>query len=123
MFLTVKQIRDQTKSSLYGKSLFLMANTIVTVGLGFVFWGVVASTKVAGYTEAEVDLGAAIISAISLLALFSVLGVDVALICFLPKAEKPVEMINSCTFMRTHSSRYSPAVFDVCLCAVVSFPV
>jgi O-antigen/teichoic acid export membrane protein len=48
------------------------------------------------YAEAEVGLGAAIISAVSLLALFGRLGLDVALIRFLPKAEKPVEMINSC---------------------------
>ena len=69
-----------------------MANTLVMAGLGFVFWMVVARF----YTEAEVGLGAAIISAISLLALLSTLGLNVALIRFLPKAEKPVDMINTC---------------------------
>jgi len=48
------------------------------------------------YTEAEVGWGAAIISVISLLALLSVPGFDAALIRFLPKAEKPQDMINSC---------------------------
>lgn len=61
-------------------------------GLGFFFWMVV----VRFYTEAEVGLGAAIISAMSLLAMLSRLGFGAALIRFLPKAEKPVDIINSC---------------------------
>jgi len=69
-----------------------MTNTIVMTGLGFFFWMVVARF----YTEAEVGLGAAIISAISLLAMLSRLGFGAALIRFLPKAEKPVDIINSC---------------------------
>lgn len=69
-----------------------MANTIVTTGLGFFFWMVVARF----YTEAEVGWGAAIISAMTLLALLSELGFGAALIRFLPKAEKPVDIINSC---------------------------
>jgi O-antigen/teichoic acid export membrane protein len=69
-----------------------MTNTIVMTGLGFFFWMVVARF----YTEAEVGLGAAIISAMSLLAMLSRLGFGAALIRFLPKAEKPVDIINSC---------------------------
>jgi len=90
--LTVAKIRQQIKDPLYRNSLFLMANTVVTTGLGFFFWMVVARF----YTEAEVGLASAIISAVYLLALFSTLGVDVALIRFSSKADKPVEMINSC---------------------------
>ncbi len=92
MSLTVAKIRQQIKDPLYRNSLFLMANTVVTTGLGFFFWMVVARF----YTEAEVGLASAIISAVYLLALFSTLGVDVALIRFSSKADKPVEMINSC---------------------------
>ena len=86
------QIKRHISDPLYRNSLFLMANTVVTAGLGFIFWMVVARY----YTEAEVGLGAAIIPAISLLALISTLGLNVALIRFLPKAEKPVDLINSC---------------------------
>lgn len=88
----MRQIRRQITDPLYRNSLFLIASTAVTAGLGFFFWMVVARY----YTEAEVGLGAAIISAISLLALISTLGLNVALIRFLPKAEKPVDLINSC---------------------------
>ena len=48
------------------------------------------------YTEEEVGWGSAIISAITLLALLSRLGLGMALIRFLPRAEKPVELLNSC---------------------------
>ncbi len=69
-----------------------MTNTIVMTGLGFFFWMVVARF----YTEADVGFGAAIISAMSLLAMLSRLGFGAALVRFLPKAEKPVDIINSC---------------------------
>jgi O-antigen/teichoic acid export membrane protein len=89
---SLRQIKQHISSPLYRNSLFLMANVVVTTGLGFFFWMVVARF----YTEAEVGLGAAIISAMTLFALVGKLGFDAALIRFLPKAERPVEMINSC---------------------------
>ena len=89
---SIRQIRHRIRDPLYRNSLFLMLNTITTSGLGFFFWMVVARF----YTEAEVGLGAAIISVISLLALLSTLGLNIALIRFLPKAKRPEELINSC---------------------------
>lgn len=86
------QMIQQIKSPLYRNSIFLMANAAMMTSLGFFFWIVVARF----YTEAEVGAGAAAISAISLLGLIGRLGLDFALVRFLPKAEKPVEMINSC---------------------------
>ena len=88
----IRYIVGHIRSPLYRNSFFLMANTLVTSGLGFFFWMVVARF----YTEAEVGWGAAIISSISLLAMLSVPGFGAALIRFLPKAEKPQDMINSC---------------------------
>lgn len=88
----IQSVVEHIKSPLYRNSFFLMANTVVTAGLGFFFWMVVARF----YTEAEVGWGSAIISAISLLAMLSVPGFGAALIRFLPRAEKPQEMINAC---------------------------
>ena len=89
---TILQIKQYIRTPLYRNALFLMANTVVTSGLGFFFWMVVARF----YTEAEVGWGSAIISTLSLVALISRLGLGAALIRFLPKAEKPEEMIASC---------------------------
>ncbi len=69
-----------------------MANTMVMAGLGFFFWMVVARF----YTEVELGWGAAVISAMTLLARLSTLGFGNALVRFLPKAEKPTEIINTC---------------------------
>jgi len=90
--LNPTELRRQIGQPLYRNSLFLMGNTVVLTGLGFVFWIVVARF----YTEAEVGLGSAIISSVMLLALVSGLGLDAALIRFLPKAARPVDMVNSC---------------------------
>lgn len=88
----IRQLPHHVKDPLYRNSLFLMANTIVTVLLGYLFWVVVARY----YSEGDVGYGNAVIMAISLISLFSRLGLDIALIRFLPKAEKPTDMINSC---------------------------
>jgi O-antigen/teichoic acid export membrane protein len=88
----IQYVAGHIRSPLYRNSFFLMANTVVTSGLGFFFWMVVARF----YTEAEVGWGAAIISSISLLAMLSIPGFGAALIRFLPKAENPQAMINSC---------------------------
>jgi len=90
--IDIRTILGDLRSPLYRNSIFLMGNTLVTAGLGFFFWMVVARF----YTEAEVGWGAAIISIISLLAALSRLGFNASLTRFLPKAEKPVDMINSC---------------------------
>jgi O-antigen/teichoic acid export membrane protein len=69
-----------------------MANTVITTGLGFFFWMVVARS----YTEYEVGVGSAIISSVRLLSLISMLGFNVTIVRFLSKSEKPQELINSC---------------------------
>jgi O-antigen/teichoic acid export membrane protein len=90
--LNIEKLRRHTKDPLYRNSLFLLAGTAMTTGLGFFFWMVVARY----YTEYEVGVGSAIISSISLMALISSLGLDAALIRFLPTAKEPVRMLNSC---------------------------
>jgi O-antigen/teichoic acid export membrane protein len=86
-----------------------MANTVVTTGLGFFFWMIVARF----YHDADVGLGVAIISAMGLLASLSKLGFDVGLIRFLSKAEKPVELINSCLTIPVVVSLFIAVVFVI----------
>lgn len=87
-----KGLKQLLTTRLYGNALYLMLNTGVMSILGFFFWVVVARF----YTEAEVGFSSAIISAIGLLASLSLLGLDVSLIRFLPQAERPRELINTC---------------------------
>jgi len=101
------QLGRYTKEPLYRNSLFLMGNHALITGFGFFFWMVVARF----YTEAEVGLGAAIISAISLLALLGKLGFDVALIRFLPTAARPADLINSCLTLGTLAALVVAGIF------------
>ncbi|MBN1367440.1 MAG: oligosaccharide flippase family protein [Dehalococcoidales bacterium] len=69
-----------------------MVNSAVTAGLGFFFWMVVARI----YNTNDVGYGSAALSAISLLAALSLFGANITVIRFLPKAEKPNDLINTC---------------------------
>ncbi len=100
-------ILDHIRSPLYRNSFFLMTTTVARAGLGFIFWTVVTRF----YTEVEVGWGSAIISAISLLALLSILGFNTAIIRFLPKAEKPQDMINSCLTLSGITALALTAIF------------
>ncbi|MEU6774067.1 oligosaccharide flippase family protein [Streptomyces sp. NPDC046759] len=63
---------------IYRSSFFLLVSTVVTAGLSFVFWVVVARF----YTAPQVGLATSLISATSLLATFSLLGLNNTLIRF-----------------------------------------
>jgi O-antigen/teichoic acid export membrane protein len=86
------KLEQVTTTPLYSNAFYLMLTTVVMALLGFFFWMIVARF----YTEAEVGFGSAIISAISLLSLISLVGLNISLIRFLPHADKPQDLINSC---------------------------
>jgi len=92
---------------LYRNAAYLMMVTAVTSLLGFFFWMIVARY----YSEAEVGYSSAIISAISLLAMISMAGLNSLLIRFLPQAEKPKELINSCLTLSGLFSIVIAAIF------------
>ncbi len=69
-----------------------MASTAVNSLLGFFFWMVVARF----YTQVEVGFSSAVLSAISLLTILSLVGLNVMLVRFLPHADKPQQLINTC---------------------------
>jgi len=87
-----EKLKQVIATPLYGNAFYLMLNTAVMSLLGFFFWMIVARF----YTEAEVGFSSAIISAISLLAIISLVGLNVSLVRFLPHSEKPRDLINSC---------------------------
>ncbi|MFF5964051.1 lipopolysaccharide biosynthesis protein [Streptomyces collinus] len=68
----------QAGDRIYRNSFFLLASTVVTAGLSFLFWVVVARF----YTPAQVGLATSLISATSLLATFSLLGLNNTLVRF-----------------------------------------
>lgn len=85
-------VKQQIEDPLHRNSLFLIASTVVTSALGFVFWVIIARF----YDEADVGYGAATLSAITLIATFGKLGLGTAIIRFISKEDKPTELINAC---------------------------
>jgi len=86
------KLKGVIATPLYGNAFYLMLSAATTSLLGFFFWVIVARF----YTEAAVGFSSAIISAISLLAIISQVGLDISLVRFLPHSESSQDLINSC---------------------------
>ncbi|MBA2394502.1 MAG: oligosaccharide flippase family protein [Ktedonobacteraceae bacterium] len=76
---------------LYRNSLFNMASTFILGGLGFVFWIIIARL----YKTESVGIATTLISIMTLLSSFTILGLNVSLNRFLPKSTQKNELINS----------------------------
>ncbi len=78
---------------LYSNAFYLMMNSVLTAAAGIVFWVIAARF----YSSEDVGVGSAAISAISLLALFSSMGLEWGLMRFLPGLTgKSRDLLNSC---------------------------
>lgn len=87
-----QRLKQFLTTPLYANAIYLTINIAVRSLFSFIFWIVVARF----YTPAEVGYSSAIISVVNYLALLSLIGWDSSLIRFLPQAEKPGRLINSC---------------------------
>ena len=99
--LTVRGIaallRQTGSDSLVCNSVLMMATTVVTAGLGYVFWAFAAHA----FTKQEVGIGSAVISLCSTVALLTYLGSSAILIERLPAKE--------------HSSAWTVVLVRICL--------
>jgi len=100
-------IRRVLTTPLYANALYLMLNIAVTSLSGFFFWLIVARF----YSEAVVGYSSAIISALNLLAVLSLAGLDISLVRFLPRADSPPKMINTCFTLGSIVSLLAAAIF------------
>jgi O-antigen/teichoic acid export membrane protein len=80
-------LRRAKSDSLVRNSVYLMASTVVTAGLGYLFWVVAAHA----FTSQEVGIGSAIISLCGTVALLTYLGSGAMLIERLPTSERSSE--------------------------------
>lgn len=85
-----RRLKNIVSSRLYRNAFYLMLTTGVTSVLGFVFWIIIARF----YSVVDVGYASAIISATSMLAFFSMAGLNVSLIRFLRRDNNPGELIN-----------------------------
>lgn len=96
------------RSSLHTNSIYLLLNSGVNAGVGFIFWLVAARC----YSAEDVGLGSAAISAATLLAFISSLGMDYGVIRFLPAPGRDrAAIIGSSLTVVTLTSILAGAVF------------
>jgi O-antigen/teichoic acid export membrane protein len=76
---------------LYRNAVFLALNSILSGASNFVFWVVAARF----YSSSDVGVASALIASVALLNSVSLLGLNYALIRFLPEEDNPHGMINS----------------------------
>lgn len=77
--------------SLYSNSIFLMLSTVVMAFFGFFFWMINARL----YTPEQVGIATTLISVMSLISSFSLLGMGNSLIKYLPTSERKNDKINT----------------------------
>jgi O-antigen/teichoic acid export membrane protein len=88
----LKQFLIYLRSPFYKNSLFLITDYVAMAVIGFFFWILVARF----YSPVDVGYGSAAISSLSLLSVLGLIGFNYTLIRFLPGADKPAVMINTC---------------------------
>lgn len=86
-----QRLKVHLGTPLYKNALFLIMKSGSGAILGFIFWVVVARF----YSTSEVGVASALISAMGLLTMLSLLGVNLGLIRFLPGEQDRKGMINS----------------------------
>jgi O-antigen/teichoic acid export membrane protein len=86
-----QKFKALARSSLYANSAYLIVANAVNAGFGFLFWTAAARL----YRADEVGLAAGAVSGMSLLVVISALGLDYAMIRFLPHEPDSTEVINT----------------------------
>ena len=92
---------------LYRNSIFSMASTFMLGGLGFFFWIIIARL----YNAEDVGVATTLISIITLLSGFTVLGLNSSLNRYLPKSINKNELINSAFVIVTIVTFLTSAIF------------
>jgi len=79
-----RAIAGLARDPLYRNSFFMAFTSIFNAGCGFLFWMIAARL----YTVEQVGLATALVSSLGLVALFSMLGFDSAIIRFFPSEDR-----------------------------------
>ena len=87
-----EELKKHLSDPLFKNAYFLMFSSLTSAGSGFFFWLIAARF----YSTADIGLASAIISAMGLISMLSLLGFDISLVRFLPEREDKQELINSC---------------------------
>ena len=94
-------------NSLYRNSIFGMASIFILSGLGFVFWIIIAHL----FKTENVGIATTLISIMTLLSSFTIMGLDSSLTRYLPKSSNRNELISSSFIIVTIATLLSSVIF------------
>jgi O-antigen/teichoic acid export membrane protein len=101
-------LRQNLKRPLYRNAIYLMIHQVLTAAFGLIFWVVAARL----YAEDDVGRASAGVSAILLLSMLASLGLDYALVRFVPDSgENSAKVVNSSLTISGLASLLAAAVF------------
>ncbi|MGB9937100.1 MAG: oligosaccharide flippase family protein [Methanobacterium sp.] len=84
-------LKEHKNDSLFRNSYYLIGNTFITAAIGFFFWIIAARL----FSPEDIGISSAIISVMSLISVFALLGFDISLIRFLYEQKDKTAFINS----------------------------
>lgn len=94
----VREVLQDIRTPLYKNAIFLIANTVLIAGAGFLFWFIATNL----YTEEEVGQALVLVGVATFLAILSQLGFGTGLIRFLPSTNNDRgKMVNTCLTIST----------------------
>lgn len=95
------------KDHLYRNSFYMIASTAVLAGFGFIFWIIVARL----FKPEFVGIATTLISVSILIGGFSLLGLNISIIRYLPKSDNKSGIINSAYTIAMLASIFAAVVF------------
>jgi O-antigen/teichoic acid export membrane protein len=87
----LKEFKAHLRDPLYRNSFYILLTLFFGAVLGFVFWIIAAKI----YSQSEVGINTALISAVSLIAVISFLGLDQSIIRFFPERNQFKVLVTS----------------------------
>jgi len=87
-----KELKQHLNDPLFKNAYFLMLSSLTAAGSGFFFWLIAARF----YSTKDLGLASAIIAAMGVISMLSLLGLDISLVRFLPERKDKIELINTC---------------------------
>ena len=86
----VSRAWDQAKTPLYRNAFFIMLTGVITNGLGFLFWFLVAHE----YKDADIGAAVTLFQVLGFLGTLANLGLGIGLIRYMPEAEDKTALLN-----------------------------
>ncbi|MHA2284047.1 MAG: oligosaccharide flippase family protein [Promethearchaeota archaeon] len=90
--LWVEKLQTILSDGLYKNSIWLVGNSFMMSGFGFLFWIINARL----FSSDQIGIASALIASVQLLMTLSFLGFDIALIRYIPISTQKQKIINSC---------------------------